>query len=196
MIIAKDEGKCFDLISAGTVQAVCYAVWDLGRQKVTWNNETKTQWKIIIAWETTHIIENEGKYKGKRMVVSKRYTNSLNEKASLCKDLESWRGNAFTEEERKGFDLEKLIGVNCLLSIVHNESNGKTYANVNNVSNVMAGQEKLMPENTIEAPEWVQKIQANPVEKTTKNMFDTSNSEQRIEFMDKDNDMPWEDNKS
>lgn len=194
MIIAKDEGKSFELMPAGTVQAVCYAVWDLGKQKVVWNNEEKIQKKVIIAWETTHTMKNEGEYFGKRMVVSKRYTNMLFEKATLCKDIESWRGKAFTKEEKEGFDLETLVGVNCLLSIVHNDSKGKTYANVSNVSQIMAGQKKLIPENNKEAPEWVRKIQGSDTEKSKK-IYDTSKTGERIEFMDKlddDNDVPFE----
>ncbi len=201
MIIAKDDGNTFELIPKGTVQAVCYAVWDLGNQKTVWNNETKVQHKIIIAWETTHKMQNEGEYKDKRMVITKNYTLSLYENAKLCMDLESWRSKSFTEEEKKGFDVEKLIGINCLLGIIHNKSknNGKTYANVSSVSPIMKGQEKLIPENTLDKiPEWVTNLQANNQSDKT---YDTTKpgvaqtvvnkiDEPPIEFEDDKTDIP------
>ena len=56
------------------------------------------------------------------MVISQEFTLSMNEKANLRKFLESWRGKGFTEEEAKVFDITKLLGVPCMLSIIHKES--------------------------------------------------------------------------
>ena len=60
---------------------------------------------------------------GKPFLISRRYSLSLHEKSSLRRDLESWRGRAFTQEELRGFDLEVLIGVGCLVSVVHEQRN-------------------------------------------------------------------------
>jgi len=62
--------------------------------------------------------------------VSSRYTASLHEKSRLRADLQSWRGRAFSAEELAAFDLEKLIGVGCLLNVVHTARNGKQYADI------------------------------------------------------------------
>ena len=51
-------------------------------------------------------------------------------KSSLVKDLISWRGRAFTDEELKSFELDNIIGAPCQLSIIHNVKDDKTYANV------------------------------------------------------------------
>src|SRR5262245_18656332 len=52
---------------------------------------------------------------GRRFMISRRYTLSLNERSTLSKDIENWRGMAFTPAERKaGFVLESLLGENCL----------------------------------------------------------------------------------
>jgi hypothetical protein len=67
---------------------------------------------------------------GRPFIVQKRYTASLNEKATLRKELESWRGRPFTQEELDAFDLDKLIGANCQLNIQHVTKEGKLYANV------------------------------------------------------------------
>ena len=45
---------------------------------------------------------------GRRFDVARVYTLCLHERAALRKDLESWRGRKFTEQELDGFDLEKL----------------------------------------------------------------------------------------
>jgi hypothetical protein len=68
------------------------------------------------------------------MVIKKSYTKSLHEKAGLRKHLESWRGKSFTEEEAKGFDIEKLLGVYCMINVTSDEHDGKTYSNVAAIS--------------------------------------------------------------
>ena len=64
------------------------------------------------------------------LTISKTYTLSLHEKAGLRKDLAAWRSRDFTEEEAKGFDISKLLGVYCMLNVTTSENNGKTYTNI------------------------------------------------------------------
>ena len=52
-------------------------------------------------------------------MLSQFYTLSLSEKANLRHMLESWRGRAFTPEELDGFDLFCLVGIGCLVQVVH-----------------------------------------------------------------------------
>ena len=73
------------------------------------------------------------------MLISKTYTASMHEKAALSKDLESWRGRAFTDEERDGFDLKKVLGQPCLLNVIHENKGGTVYANIASVSPVPKG---------------------------------------------------------
>jgi hypothetical protein len=54
----------------------------------------------------------------------------LHEKASLRRDLESWRGRAFTDKELEGFDLENLLLKGCLINVIHEQRGGATFANV------------------------------------------------------------------
>ena len=45
--------------------------------------------------------------------------------------LEAWRGKKFTEKEREGFDVEKLIGVCGQVQVIHNiKDDGEVWANV------------------------------------------------------------------
>src|SRR5689334_6354597 len=120
-------GQDFAPAPAGTHAAVCCDVIDLGMLEVTFGGKTKSQHKVNIVWQIEELRDD-----GKPFNVRKRYTLSLHEKASLRKDLESWRGKAFTAEELAGFDLEALIGVGCMLNIIHKEreDGGTPWANV------------------------------------------------------------------
>ena len=172
-LLAKDTtGTQFPklpLPEAGTTQAVCCAVWDLGLQLSSFKNEDgsdKYQHKIIIAWEVTELINApESEYHGKPYMMNKKYTLSLGEKANLRHDLESWRGKPFTDDELKlGVDLEKLYGVNCLLGIKHEPNRNDAsivYANVTAILPLTKGTEKLPPMRKRDElpPKWVVKQQ-------------------------------------
>ncbi len=115
----------------GSHAAVCCDVIDLGEIA---GFGGKVQHKIEIAWQI-----DEPRDDGKRYVVKRRYTNSLHEKATLRKDLESWRGRAFSEEELRGFDLENLLSAPALINIVHQTRDGSTYANVAGIMKLPKG---------------------------------------------------------
>lgn len=133
------SGTSFTPTPAGTHQAVCVDVIDKGLQPNKFKPGT-TQQKIDIAWQI-----GETRDDGKPYMVFKRYTLSINEKANLRHDLESWRGRAFTREEEMRFDVESVIGANCLVSIQHNTNGDKTYANVMSVMPLLKGMARLTP---------------------------------------------------
>jgi hypothetical protein len=84
--------------------------------------------------------------------VSKTYTLSMHEKSTLRKDLESWRGRGFTEAEAAKFDITKLLGVPCILSVIHKPGvtdPSKSYVVVSNISKLMKGQECPDPVNPL-----------------------------------------------
>lgn len=134
-ILATASNSNFEPCPAGMQQAVCCDVIDKGVLETTYGPKHK----VDIRWQTAEKMAD-----GRPYLVQKRYTLSLNDKSTLRKDLESWRGRAFTEAELGGFDLEKLIGVNALLIIVHNKgSKGGTFANVNAIATTYKGSVKL-----------------------------------------------------
>lgn len=142
------DGGNYEPISQGLHHAVCYLLVDLGTQY----NERfgKSIHKVMIGWEipTERIeIERDGKTVNLPRAISNRYTLSLHDKAILRKMLESWRGRAFTEEELNGFDMKKLLGANCMVQIIHNKKDDKTYANVASVVSLPKGTEKRTAEN-------------------------------------------------
>lgn len=129
-LIAKSSGQ-FTPAPEGLWSAVAVDVVDLGVLKQEYNGKTRSVHKCRIAWEISEKMED-----GRPFLIGKRYTLSLHPKASLHKDLKAWRGKAFTEEELKGFDLEKVIGAGCQLMIAHEEKDGTTYANIMAITRV------------------------------------------------------------
>lgn len=161
-IIASDSGGGdFPKPKPGLHNAVCTAVFDLGDQP---GFQGKIQHKIVIFWELEERIEG-GEYDGERFVVSRMFTLSLNEKASLRAFLESWRGKAFTADELRGWDVERVDNVPCLVSVVLDEKDGRTYANVSAVMKHNNKYDVLTPELPPDwMPKWVkQKLDAPPV---------------------------------
>lgn len=145
MPIKADAKSKVPTVPPGTHTAVCYGVVAVGTQ-VNPNSNFKPAKKVVLLWELPdERAEFDGKDKPRG--VSKKYTLSLGDRATLRKDLESWRGRAFTEQELAGFDIDKLIGANCLLNIVHGEKNGRTFANIAGVVPLPKGMTKRALEN-------------------------------------------------
>ena len=137
-IIAKDSRKEFTPAPEGLHQAVCVDVVDMGLQSTPWGDKQKVdlRWQLDAKDETTN----------RAFIVTRRYTNSLNEKATLRQHLEAWRGRKFTGEELQGFDLEKLIGVNCQVQIVQELSDqGRIFANIQAIVPLGKGMTKIRP---------------------------------------------------
>jgi hypothetical protein len=140
-------------IPAGTYQAVCYSVVDLGTHTGDYMGQQKRQHKIRITWEVPSErmkITKDGQELDLPRVIGKSYTLSLHEKSSLFADLTSWRGKAFTPDELKCFDVYNVLKANCLLTIVAGKSNdGKPFAKVSSLGGLMKGMKRLEPESQI-----------------------------------------------
>ena len=172
-LLSKDSGGAgFEPVPAGTYAARCVTIVDLGVQPTGFGDKEK----IYIGWEVPAERvewEKDGqKHEGPALIGS-RFTNSIHEKAILGQLLTSWRGKAFTDDERKGFDLFSVLGAACMISVTHTEKNGKVYANVGAVVRLPAGMtcppaetdlvaySPMDPEtsgNFDKLPEWLQKL--------------------------------------
>lgn len=140
-ILARDNRKEFTPAPEGLHQAVCVDVVDLGLLQTPWGDKHK----IELRWQIEATRDD-----GKRHVVHQRYSLSLNEKATLRHHLEAWRGKKFTKQELDGFDLEKLIGVNGQLQVVHNITDqGGVFANVQACVPLGKGMVKLLPQDYV-----------------------------------------------
>lgn len=141
-IIARDNARDNQKAPEGLHGAVCVDVVDLGIVDGPYGKKAM----VKLAWQ----IEEVNEETKKPFTVQRRYGNSLNDKATLRKDLETWRGKKFTKEELAGFDLEKLLGANCQLQIVHNVTDdGSTYANVHAIVPAAKGSQKLVSQGYV-----------------------------------------------
>lgn len=140
-LIAKDSGESsFTPVPPGMHLARCYRIIDLGTQKTEFQGTIKYAQKVLIQFEV-HGEDDEGKpllsSKGEPMSIGKRLTLSLAEKATLRKDLSTWRGRDFTPEELKGFELKNLLGVWAMISVTRSVgNNGKEYTNIATINPV------------------------------------------------------------
>jgi hypothetical protein len=149
-LTAKDKGGGdYTPIPEDLHLAICYGIWDIGTQFS--EKYGKTIHKVIIVWEIPGCrgeFEQDGVKKNLPRAISKRYTLSLHKKADMRKDLESWRGRKFTDDELKGFDIKKLLGVPCQIQILHAKVDDKVYANIAAITKAPAGT-NIKPENPL-----------------------------------------------
>lgn len=139
--MSKDSGGSgnFEPLPMGTHIARCCSVVDLGVQDSPHGPKEKAYLgfevpSVRVAWE-----DKDGKPHEGPAFIGSNYNNSINERAILGQHLVSWRGVAFTQEERDGFDLFTVLGAPCMISVIHNESNGKMYANINSIMRLPKG---------------------------------------------------------
>jgi hypothetical protein len=117
-------------------------VLDIGTHSFTWQGKTSVNRKVRLAWELPESTYDPGDGSAVPQMVSKEFTLSLSANANLKKFLEGWRAKQFTAEELKQFDLASLLGVACLLTIVHKESRtqqGKVFADIQAASKLPKG---------------------------------------------------------
>lgn len=207
MIIAKsDSTSNFTPVPPGMHLARCYRIVDCGTQKSVWKGEEKHLRKIMMQFEI-HGEDDDGKplvtAKNEPMSISKNYTLSLHENARLSLDLESWRGVAFTADERRGFSLEKLLGVWAMISITKSIGNdGNEYTNISNINPVPASVKKAgLPEGhnapkifSLDSPDMAlfetfsdklkAKISSSPEWKSTGKSFDASTAFDDLDITD------------
>jgi len=134
-----------ELLEAGSFVARCYSFIDYGTHQntkfVTKDGSPVEQRKIRLAFELPTEMKVFDEAKGEQpLVLGKKYTLSLSDKAFLRQDLESRRGKPFTKEELKGFNLSNLIWVPCILSVWVNKFDDREFNQINGISPLMKGQ--------------------------------------------------------
>jgi len=213
MPVATNKGGDFTPVPAGIHHAICYAVIDLGTQPSQMYAPSR---KVLLIWELPHERADfkdtdTGKIVNMPRVISKEYTLSTGTKSNLRKELESWRGKAFTAEEALAFEVGVLAGKNCQLNVAHKPSRDgtKTYANVISIVPLGKGQPSQKNENEImvwdlpkdgpisfpkNMPEWIQtKIKGSEeyTESTNPTRRHASPEEQANQTGPVDDDIPF-----
>lgn len=130
------SGAGTEVPPAGSHGAKCVALVDLGThreefkdQKTGKVKEMETR-KVYIAWELTSCPLSGTT--GLNHVVGRDYNLSFGPKSALRQLVEKWRGKALADGE--DFDLNKLLGASCLLTITHGTSaKGNTFGKIDGV---------------------------------------------------------------
>ena len=158
LTVSGSTATTFEPIEQGTHIAVCNMLIDLGMQySEAYKNSSH---KVLIGWE---IPDSTYEADGKELprTITKRYTASLNERATLRQDLAAWRSRDFTDEELAAFDLRNILGANCMINVTHREgSNGKVYADVKSVMALPKG----TPKTALVGPQIIFDLEADPLE--------------------------------
>ena len=175
-LLAKDTGGGTDWepIPTGTHIARCVTVCDLGLQPTGFGTKEKVYLGFEVYGDDCRVkwekdgVEHEGPG-----LIGSRYTLSIHPKSILGQHLVSWRGKEFTEDERKGFDVFAVLGAPCMISVVHNHKDNKTYANIAAIMRVPQGTPVPAAESELVAytatdpqysgnidklPEWLRKL--------------------------------------
>jgi len=207
-IIAENKGGSdFEPIAAGTYAARCYSMVHVGTITEEFEGKPKTQNKIRLSWELPTELKVFKEENGEQpFFVSKDFTLSMHEKSSLRKYLEAWRGKAFTEAEAQSFDVTKLLGKECLVSVIHEVKKGKTYAKIASVSTLPKGM--VCPPQINETfefswaefdqvkfdmlPEWLRHKMKDSVEYKQRFELESQKHEQNISTIEEgDDDLPF-----
>lgn len=131
-----------ELIPASNYVARCYMMIHIGTITEVINGKPVLLNKVRIGWELPTEQRVFSEEKGEQpFAIYKEYTLSMYDKSNLRKTLASWRGKDFSEEEAKCFDITKLLGVTCMLNIIHKPSKDGTrmYEEIGSVSPMPKG---------------------------------------------------------
>lgn len=132
-IFAEDNGgKSIEPIKPGTHIARCVQMIHVGTITEEIQGKETTRNLVRLTFELPTELHTFDESKGAEpRFVSKEFTLSLNEKSTLRKFLDTWRGTPFTPEQAKRFDVTNLIGVPCMLSIgLKVSGTGKQYNSI------------------------------------------------------------------
>lgn len=118
-----------ELAPAGENIARFIKLIDLGTHTSTFNGKETTARKLMFSWE---LLGEQRKSNGSAFIVSKIYTSSMHERASLRKDMEAWRGEPLGQSA-SDFDVRSVLGQYCRVWVQHSTGSNGTRATVANV---------------------------------------------------------------
>lgn len=175
-------GADFKRLSPGTHIAVCNLVADIGMQPGS-TMFPKPKRKLYVRFEVPEErieYEKDGVTHEGPQTIGSYFTASMNAKAVLRQQLESWRGKEFSDDQAADFDVSSILGKACMLSVIESESGAKTYSNIASISALPKGMAAPKAENPLlfysaespssysSLPEWLRKkIDAQIVEEKT-----------------------------
>lgn len=173
-VIVKGSSTTFPPHPVGQFPARCIDVWDVGIIETQYGKKHRVAIRFYCGEH--HTIDGE-----RHPAFLDAYFNAtLNEKASLRKFCEAWRGRPFTPEELEGFDLEKLVDAPAYVQVVHNKTAKGTYANIDTVMKLPPTMEAAL------APQDYVRVKDRPTEDD-----DSSSGSAMPDPNDPDDDLPF-----
>jgi len=171
-LLAKKEEKVYKLVDEGLYVAKCVSVIYLGTQPTEFEGKKSLKPQVMLQFEIPEIViefKKDDKLESFNKILSKTYTVSLGDLATLRKDLTRWRNRAFTQEELDGFNLSNVLGKDCQIQIIHEKKNDKTFQKIE-ILPVGKGHKSIKVENELllfdleengiegmlKLPEWMQ----------------------------------------
>ena len=163
IIAINKKGEGFATMDAGSYPARIYQMIHLGTIA---GFQGQLQNKVRIGFEMPTEMKVFDEKKGEQpRVISQDYTLSFNEKANLRKVIEACDPDAlkldkdgFLEE----FDVEKLIGKDCLITVAQKESKeGRIFAFIDSVTRLPKGMscpKAINPIQVLDYDEWDQEL--------------------------------------
>ena len=156
--IIKASNSDYEAVPTGPQHAVCAFVEDIGVHEGTFQGKAYSRHQLVIVWELAEKMKD-----GRPFCMSKFYTASLDEKANLRHDLSAWMGKDFTDQELLGFDIETMIGRNCMLNIVEKKKlDGKVTQAIGSIMPAVKGMPAMLP-SMDNPPEWIAKKRAESI---------------------------------
>lgn len=125
----------FKVVEEGTHFARWTQLIDIGTQQ----SEFGAKRTVLAGFE---ILDDEPLKEGERpQMVWQRLNWSMNEKAKLRSYVHAVIGKKLTDDDAASYDVVALVekAAPCQVQVVHNEKNGKTYANIANITGVPKG---------------------------------------------------------
>lgn len=145
LIVKDKQGPSIPPVPNGTYTGICVGIVDLGEQYS--EAFKKFSEKILIIWELPNeLMDVDGEKKPRWL--SKAFSKTLNKKSALVQMLVPWRGRPFTEEELKGFDLQEMLGLGCLMQVVVEENDDRQYNKITSIIGLPTGMPQPTPINT------------------------------------------------
>jgi hypothetical protein len=117
--------------------AVCIDALDLGWKEGAYG----LKYRVALVFYTG-LVEKGPDGQNVPLTVAKFFNASFNEKSSLSSFVKQWMGQAYKLPDN---DLEKLIGQTALLSIAHNATAARTYANIESIMKLPAAMADQAP---------------------------------------------------
>ena len=128
-----------DPVPAGTHIGVLYQFIHLGTIDGKFGPKDTIRLTFELPEETKVFKEGE---EAKPLVISREFGNTMSAKGNLRPFVESMIGVSLDDEEAGSFDLQGMLGMSCLLNVVHDSKDGNTYANIASVSPLLKSMKK------------------------------------------------------